>query len=109
MLGWLRRRENDHRPGQLGEYDRDQTGAIIAPPADYAVVRELVAEVFAEGIEATVPATVRETVDAVAALKKNELSLGEHAAKLALDKSAPSRRLRDAPALAISSTWRAVE
>jgi hypothetical protein len=31
-----------------------------------------VADVFAEGIEAT----VRETVDAVAALKKNEVSLG---------------------------------
>jgi hypothetical protein len=35
-----------------------------------------VADVFAEGIEATVPTTVRETVDAVAALKKNEVSLG---------------------------------
>jgi hypothetical protein len=76
--------------------DRDQTGAIIATTADYATVRELVADVFAEGIEATVPATVRETVDAVAALKKNEVSLGELAAKLALDKSVTSRRLRDA-------------
>jgi hypothetical protein len=55
-----------------------------------------VADVFAEGIEATVPTTVRETVDAVAALKKNEVSLGELAAKLALDKSVTSRRLRDA-------------
>ena len=51
---------------------------------------------FAEGIDATVPATVRETVDAVEALKKDEISLGELAAKLALDKSATSRRLRDA-------------
>jgi hypothetical protein len=42
--------------------DRDQTGAIIATAADYATVRELVADVFAEGIEATVPVTVRETV-----------------------------------------------
>ena len=35
------------------------TGAIIATTTDYAAVRELVADVFAEGIEATVPATVR--------------------------------------------------
>ena len=56
----------------------------------------MVADVFAEGIEATVPTTVRETVDAVAALEKNEVSLGELAAKLVLDKSATSRRLRDA-------------
>ena len=60
--------------------------------ADYAVVRKLVTDVFAEGIEAA----VRETVDAVAALKKNEVSLGELAGKLALDKSVTSRRLRDA-------------
>ena len=49
-------------------------------------------DVFAEGIEAA----VRETVDAVAALKKSEVSLGELAGKLALDKSVTSRRLWDA-------------
>jgi hypothetical protein len=76
--------------------NQDESGAIIATTADYAAVRELVADVFAEGIEATVPTTVRETVDAVAALKKNEVSLCELAAKLALDKSVTSRRLRDA-------------
>src|SRR5882672_3435774 len=76
--------------------DHDQTGAIIATVADYATVRELVADVFAEGIEATVPGTVREPVDAVVALKKHEVSLGELAAKLALDKSVTSRRVRDA-------------
>jgi hypothetical protein len=75
---------------------RNQAGAIIAAIEDYAVVRELVADVFAEGMDATVPATVRETVDAVPALKKQEISLGELAAKLALDKSVTSRRLRDA-------------
>jgi len=66
--------------------DRDQSGAIIATTV----------EVFAEGSEATVPETVRETVNAVEAVKKDEVSLGELAAKLALDKSAASRRLRDA-------------
>src|ERR1700724_2739836 len=35
-------------------------------------------------------------VDAVASFKKDEVSLGELAAKLSLDKSATSRRLRDA-------------
>jgi hypothetical protein len=45
------------------------TGAIVATTADYAAVRELVADVFAEGIEATMPATIQETVDAVAALR----------------------------------------
>jgi hypothetical protein len=35
-------------------------------------------------------------VDAVASLKKDEVSLGELGAKLSLDKSATSRRLRDA-------------
>lgn len=72
--------------------NRDETGAIIATTVDYAAVQELVAEVFAEGIEAT----VRETVNAVEAVKKDEVSLGELAAKLALDKSAASRRLREA-------------
>jgi hypothetical protein len=59
-------------------------------------VRKLVADLFAEGIEATVPAMVKETVDAVVTLKKNEVSLGELAEKLVLDKSVTSRRLRDA-------------
>ena len=42
------------------------------------------------------PATVRETVGAISALKKNEVSLGELAAKLVLEKSVTSRGLRDA-------------
>jgi MarR family len=44
----------------------------------------------------TVPATVQETVNAVAAPNKQEVSLGELAAKLGLDKSVTSRRVRDA-------------
>jgi len=76
--------------------DRDEAGAIIATIADYATVRELVADLFAEGIEATVPATVRETVDAISALKKSEVPVGKLAANLALDKSVTGRRVRDA-------------
>jgi hypothetical protein len=75
---------------------RNGAGAIIAAIEDYAVVRALVANLFSEGIEAMVSTTVRETVDAVAALKKDEVSLGELAAKLELDKSVTSRRLRQA-------------
>jgi hypothetical protein len=44
---------------------------------------ELVADVFAEGIEAT----IRKTVDAVSELNKHKVSVGEFAGKLALDKS----------------------
>src|ERR1700751_171266 len=56
-------------------------------------------ELFSEGIEVMVSTTVRETGDAVASLKKDEVSLGELAAKLSLDKSAASRRLRQATEL----------
>ena len=80
---------------------RNDRGAIIASITDYATVRELVADLFSEGIEATVSTTVRETVDAVAALKKKkgEVSLGQLATKLGLDKSVVSRRLRQATEL----------
>jgi hypothetical protein len=79
--------------------DRNDGGAIVASITDYATVRELVADLFAEGIEATVAATVRQTVDAVAALNKGEVSLGQLATKLGLDKSVVSRRLRQATEL----------
>jgi len=42
---------------------RDTEGCIIATLEDYAVVRELVADLISEGVEATVPATVRDTVE----------------------------------------------
>ena len=38
---------------------------MVATLEDYAAVRELVVEVIAEGIEATVPPAVRETVSTV--------------------------------------------
>ena len=95
MLTLIRAHALLHRASR----DCTEAGAIIATMEDYAVVRELVADLFSEGIEATVSATVRETVDAVVALKKDELSLGELAAKLALDKSVTSRRLRQATEL----------
>jgi hypothetical protein len=56
-----------------------------------------VAEVFAKGIEATVPATVRHTVDAVSSLKENEVSLDELAAKSGWTKAPPVAGCRTQP------------
>jgi hypothetical protein len=92
MLTLIRAHALLHRASR----DLTEAGAIIATMEDYAVVRKLVDDLFSEGIEATVSATVRETVDAVVALDKHEVSLGELAAKLRLDKSVTSRRLRQA-------------
>ena len=39
---------------------------MIAELEDYATVRELVVDVVSEGVEATVPTTVRELVEIVA-------------------------------------------
>jgi predicted fused transcriptional regulator/phosphomethylpyrimidine kinase len=52
----------------------DQHGRIMATLADYVAVYDLVAKLFAEGIEATVPPTVRETVEAVEAMGQPEVS-----------------------------------
>ena len=46
----------------------DAEGRIIATIDDYAVVRDLVADLVAEGVEATVDPRVRETVEAVSAI-----------------------------------------
>lgn len=79
--------------------DRDETGVIVATLDDYAAVRELLYELVSEGVESTVPATVRDTVNAVAKLKGaglEDVSLPKLAAELKLDKSAASRRARTA-------------
>jgi hypothetical protein len=71
--------------------ERDPAGKVIATFEDYTTVRELVVDIVAEGVEATVPATVRELVEAVAA-SEEPLSIGQLAHLLNLDKSATSRR-----------------
>jgi len=66
---------------------------------DYEVVRELVARLFAEGIEATVPKTIRETVGAVEESVERdvgEVSLAALAKEMKLDKSAVHHRVRKA-------------
>jgi hypothetical protein len=68
---------------------------VVAELEDYAIVRDLVVEIIAEGVEATVPATVREVVEAVAghtAASPEGVSLAHLAGQLGIDKSAASRR-----------------
>src|SRR5215212_193808 len=80
--------------------ERDGEGRIIATIEDYAAVRELVADLVSEGIEVTVPKTVRETVEAVKRLRGasggEPVSVVEIARELKLDRSAVSRRVRNA-------------
>ncbi len=76
--------------------ERDDQGRILATLDDYAAVRELIADQFAEGVDATVKPETRETVAAVKALGKDEVSVTEIAKALKLDKSAASRRVADA-------------
>jgi DNA-binding transcriptional ArsR family regulator len=80
--------------------ERDAGGRIVATIEDYAKVRELVADLVSEGIEATVPETVRETVEAVRRLREDSngepITVAELARELKLDRSAVSRRVRNA-------------
>jgi hypothetical protein len=77
----------------------DDRGRIVATVFDYESVRELVAKLFAEGIEATVPETIRETVASVEACVGGgveEVSLTALAKKMKLDKAAAHHRVRKA-------------
>jgi hypothetical protein len=72
-----------------------EDGHVIATIEDYAVVRELVADLVAEGIEATVADTTRELVAAVEAADDEEgISLSVLAKQLHVDKATVSRRWR---------------
>ena len=80
--------------------ERDEDGRIVATLEDYEVVRGLVEDLVSEGIDATVPRTVRETVAAVGRLREDAeedpVALTAVAGELDLDKSATSRRVRRA-------------
>ena len=79
--------------------ERDQNGAVVASIEDYAVVRGLVADLFADAAERSVSATVRDTVAAVGELAKHDL-LGDGvpatavASILGLDKATAWRRAK---------------
>src|SRR5262249_38410704 len=75
---------------------KDEKGRIQATVRDYEVVQGLVAALFAEGVEATVPPTVRTTVEAVKATGSSEVSIAALAKHLGLDKSSVRSRVRKA-------------
>ena len=79
---------------------RDQEGRIVATLTDYSRVRGLVSGLIAEGVEATVPKSVRETVEAVEAViadrDKEHATNRAVAEQLEIDKAAASRRVRTA-------------
>jgi hypothetical protein len=78
--------------------ERDAEGHIVATLEDYAIVRALVADLVSEGVEATVPAPVRETVEKLVRLCSDEesVTIVRLAKALKLDKSAVWRRVRAA-------------
>jgi hypothetical protein len=78
---------------------KDTSGSVIATVDDYAAVRDLVADLVAAGVEATVRPEVRETVGAVSyliAAGESEVRQADLRSRLKLDKSAISRRVADA-------------
>jgi IclR-like helix-turn-helix domain-containing protein len=78
---------------------RDPSGAVVATEADYLSVRGLVADLISDGVGATVPETIRETVEVVRHLLEEDdagVTVRAVAAKLDLDRSATSRRLQAA-------------
>lgn len=79
--------------------ERDSAGRIIATIDDYATIRDLIGDLLAEGVDATVPVAVRETVVAVARLAGEDgISVARLAGELGIDKSAASRRWQAARA-----------
>jgi hypothetical protein len=95
ILGLIRTHAFLHRATR----SRDESGCTIATVEDYAVVRELVADLISEGVGATVSPETRETVRAVAVLAEGSNSGVRQAAlaeQLQLDRGTVSRRARKA-------------
>jgi hypothetical protein len=83
---------------------KDGDGRLIAEVADYAAVRELVADLVAEGAEGAIKPETRETVSAVARLlAAGSEGVNQYDIKkaLELDKSVVSRRV----AAAVDAGW----
>jgi hypothetical protein len=77
--------------------ERDRRGRVVASIEDYRVARELVVESISTAVEATVPATVRELVGAVATEAGDDgVTYKRLAEVLKIDRSAVSRRVRRA-------------
>ncbi len=77
---------------------KDPQGQIVATLDDYAAVRELVADLLAEGIEASVSLIVRETVEAVRRLTEVRpgatATVKQVARELGIDSPPALRRVR---------------
>jgi hypothetical protein len=73
-------------------------GVVIATMADYAAVRDLVADLVSDAAEQTVSDSMRATVEKVAelTLAGGETTVVRLAARLGIDKSSASRRVRTA-------------
>jgi hypothetical protein len=74
--------------------ERDEHGHVVATLQDYAAIYSLVIQHMAEGVQATVPTSIRETVQAVRSIAGSDdtASVSEVAAYLKLDTSSASRR-----------------
>ncbi len=76
----------------------DGKGRIVATLDDYAVVRDLIADLISEGVGGTVRETTKETVRAVAELTKSdtveEVGIKKIAERLQLDRSTAQRRVK---------------
>ena len=82
--------------------EEDEKGRIVANLDDYAAIHDIVADVIAEGVEATVRSDVRQTVEAVKALLADgpdNVTVKQVAEFLELDASSVSRRVRVARSL----------
>ncbi|WP_315974918.1 MULTISPECIES: hypothetical protein [Microvirga] len=77
---------------------RDEQGRVVVILEDYATIYGLVLESMAEGVQATISPSIRETVDAVRQIAGPEdtASVSEVAAYLQLDVSSASRRCQTA-------------
>jgi hypothetical protein len=80
-----------------GTRQRDSQGRVLATLDDYAVVYDLVIDIIAQGVQATVSAAIRETVAAVKELDTPVdpgIKIPTIAKALGIDRSAVSRRVR---------------
>lgn len=78
---------------------RDREGRVVATLADYAVVRDLLADAIAASAEVAVPPSIRETVGAVKALATpgaGGVTVTAVSRHLQIDKSSASRRVKSA-------------
>lgn len=80
---------------------KDDAGRVIAVIDDYQAIRSLVADVVAEGIGSSVPASVTQTVEAVGKLGSQDgdgdgVTVTALAAELGIERSAAQRRLTTA-------------